>query len=512
MEIFKQIQKEKDQVTPYVDYPYLVYGRVSTDKDEQVSSIENQIDICRDWLEKNSYEWNPDSVFLDNGISGTTILARKAMTLILEKARKREIKMVVFKSISRLARDLKDSLEIKELLLSANVRVVTIEEQYDSLYEGKNDYKFEMFSMFAAQYPKSLSVSISAAHASKVRRGEFRGGRPPYGYRIKDKHLIIQEDEAEVVRMIFDLYNNKGLGFKKVTYELNNALAKGEIVGPERKDKWQVTTIQTIIQNPMYAGVVVLNKYTHVKVDGRKKQIRNPMEKWNIFYDQHPRIISEEEWEKANTKSIIATKRRITPWNELRGLVKCDVCGSNMVVNASWKAKKDGTKTHWDYLKCSSYRRGGEYGCVNHAPIKYEEIRQLVISKLQQHGHDMPLNLKNNMMQKKEKLEKDLKARIESLKGKNKRLIELYLEDQLISKAEFQVKRSEIEAETKKAEDELFLLSSEKEEQLDIQNIKHAFTALNNTSEDLHEVFKTLIKEIRIGQTGELEIEYTFQL
>ncbi|MEC0304858.1 recombinase family protein, partial [Terribacillus saccharophilus] len=123
---FKQIQKEKDQVTPYTDYPYLVYGRVSTDKDEQVSSIRKP--NRSDWLEKNSFEWNPDSVLLDNGISGITILAR----------------------------DLKDSLEIKELLLSANVRVVTIEEQYDSLYEGKNDYKFEMFSMFAAQYSKSL--------------------------------------------------------------------------------------------------------------------------------------------------------------------------------------------------------------------------------------------------------------------------------------------------------------------------------------------------------------------
>ncbi|MEC0304857.1 recombinase family protein, partial [Terribacillus saccharophilus] len=74
-------------------------------------------------------------------------------------------------------------------------------------------------------------MSISAAHASKVRRGEFRGGRPPFDYRIKDKHLVIQKDEVEVVRMIFDLYNNKGLGFKKVTHELNNALAKGEIVG-----------------------------------------------------------------------------------------------------------------------------------------------------------------------------------------------------------------------------------------------------------------------------------------
>lgn len=85
MEIFKQIQKEKDQVTPYTDYPYLVYGRVSTDKDEQVSSIRKP--NRSDWLEKNSFEWNPNSVLLDNGISGITILARdlKERTAFISK-------------------------------------------------------------------------------------------------------------------------------------------------------------------------------------------------------------------------------------------------------------------------------------------------------------------------------------------------------------------------------------------------------------------------------------------
>nr|WP_289890887.1 recombinase family protein [Virgibacillus pantothenticus] len=167
--MFKQSDVE---ATKYNDYKYLIYTRVSSDKDSQKESVPNQIDICRYWLEQNNYEFNEKSVLIDEDKSGTLFLERTAMQLILQKARNREIKMILFKSIHRLARDLKDALEIKEVLLGHGVRVVTIEEGYDSYVEGKNDMKFEMFSMFAAQYPKSLSVSISSALAAKVRRGE----------------------------------------------------------------------------------------------------------------------------------------------------------------------------------------------------------------------------------------------------------------------------------------------------------------------------------------------------
>ncbi|MDR4248409.1 recombinase family protein, partial [Bacillus thuringiensis] len=88
------------------------YVRISTDKDEQVSSVENQVDSGRYWIEKNGNEWDQNAVCLDDGISGTAWLERHAMQLILQKVRKNELDTVVFKSIHRLARDLKDALEI----------------------------------------------------------------------------------------------------------------------------------------------------------------------------------------------------------------------------------------------------------------------------------------------------------------------------------------------------------------------------------------------------------------
>src|SRR5690625_3136633 len=104
------LKKTEVEQIKYRDYKYLVYVRVSSDKDSQRDSVSNQIDICRYWLEQNKYEWNDQSILKDEAKSGTLFLERSALQLILRKARNREVQMVVFKSIHRLARDLKDAL------------------------------------------------------------------------------------------------------------------------------------------------------------------------------------------------------------------------------------------------------------------------------------------------------------------------------------------------------------------------------------------------------------------
>lgn len=500
---------DEKKIINYQEYPYLVYGRVSSQKDEQVSSLENQIDICRDWLERNDFEWNEKSIVIDNGITGTVLLDRAAMQLILKKAENREIKMVIFKSIHRLARDMRDSLEIREILLAHNVRVVTIEEGYDSLYEGKNDMKFEMFAMFAAQQPKTMSVSISSAMSAKVRRGE-RVGPAPFGYKVKDKKLIINEEEASTIKQIFKWYNEDGYGFKRITNLLNEELKKGTVSSPRRRETWQITSVQRIIGNPVYCGVFIHNRYAKVKIGGRKKQIQNPREKWIIHEDHHPAIISRKEWEKANSKQVSNKKQKITPWNEFRGMMKCSVCGSNMVVIQSWKKRKDGSKTRWRYLKCSAYRRAGVNGCVNHTPILYEDFRKFVLERVIEKGHEISLNFQNNLHKQKQQEIRQLESRIKLLDEKSKGLIDLYLEDKLISKAEFQLKRKEYNEEVNKLNDRLFLLNQDEIVTNDIQNIQEAFQQLKNEDQDLHHAFIEIIDHIVVHPDGKLDIKYTF--
>ncbi|CAM3930249.1 TPA: recombinase family protein [Bacillus paranthracis] len=482
---------------------YAVYVRVSTDRDEQVSSVENQVDICRNWLERNGFIWDESCVYKDEGISGTLFIDRPAIQLILEKAKQKKIDTVIFKSISRLARDLKDSLEIREVFLAHGVRIISVEEGYDSNKAGKNDMAFELWSLFSAQYSRTLSSSISAALAAKVRRGEHIG-KIPYGYDRIEQKLIIKDEEAQVVRQIYKWYND-GWGFKKISNELNNLGIK-----PKNNNVWQLTSVQRLIRNTIYKGMFILNQYTNVKVGGKKKQIRNPPEKWLIFEDHHPAIVDKEIWDEANREQAQSRKVRITPWNEFRYLAKCSECGSNMVIVQSHRKKKNGERTEWKYLKCSQYRRAGRHGCVNHIPIRYGDFREFILNLLMKKGESVLLNLRPNVENEQVRKEKKLKRILKQHEQRTKNLLELYL-DGLIKKNEFEKKRKEIEEVVAKTTNELFLINKVETVQTNIQTIKEAFEELKNQNQDLFDVFQALIEEIVIHPDGTIDIAYTFE-
>lgn len=483
--------------------PYAVYVRVSTDRDEQVSSVENQVDICRNWLERNGFIWDESCVYKDEGISGTLFIDRPAIQLILEKAKRKKIDTVIFKSISRLARDLKDSLEIREVFLAHGVRIISVEEGYDSNKAGKNDMAFELWSLFSAQYSRTLSSSISAALAAKVRRGEHIG-KVPYGYDRVEQKLVIKDEEAEVVRKIYKWYND-GWGFKKISNELNKLGIK-----PKNNNVWQLTSVQRLIRNTIYKGTFILNQYTNVKVGGKKKQIRNPPEKWIIFENHHPAIVDKEIWDKANGEQVQSSKVRITPWNEFRYLAKCSECGSNIIIVQSHRKKKSGERTEWKYLKCSQYRRAGRHGCVNHVPIQYGDFREFILNLLMKKGESVLLNLRPNMENEQVRKEKKLRQILKQNEQRKKNLLELYL-DGLIKKTEFEKKRKEIEEVIAKTTNEVFLINKAETVQTNIQTIKEAFEELKNQNQDLFDVFQTLIEEIIIHPDGTVDIAYTFE-
>ncbi|HFJ9309294.1 MULTISPECIES: recombinase family protein [Bacillus cereus group] len=483
---------------------YAIYVRVSTDRDEQVSSVENQIDICRNWLERNGFIWDEKRVFKDEGISGTLFVNRPAIQLLLQKAKAKEIDMVVFKSISRLARDLKDSLEIREVFLAHNVRIISVEEGYDSIKAGKNDMAFELWSLFSAQYSRTLSSSITAALAVKVRRGEHIG-KVPYGYNRENQKLVVKEEEAKFVQRMYKWYID-GWGYKKITNELNRLGVKSKT-----KKNWQMTSVQRILRNPIYKGTFILNQYTSVKVSGKKKQIRNPKEKWFVFPNHHPAIIDEEVWNQVNPKDTNTNKTKITAWNEFRNLAKCAVCSSNMVIVQSHSKKKNGERTEWKYLKCSQYRRAGKHGCVNHVPIQYDDFRQFIISLLVEKGEMLTLNFQNTMEKGKKEKIKRLQQLLKTNEQKKKALLDLYLE-QLINKEEFEKKRSDLELEIAKLNQDLFVIQQNNSSSMEIKTIKEAFQQLKQQEQDLLHIFQTLIQEIMIHQDGTVDIAYTFEI
>ncbi|AJG91493.1 recombinase family protein [Bacillus tropicus] len=483
---------------------YAVYVRVSSDKDEQVSSVENQIDICRYWLENNGFEWDKNAVYFDDGISGTAWLERHAMQLILAKARKKELDTVVFKSIHRLARDLKDALEIKEILLGHGVRLITIEEGYDSHYEGKNDMKFEMYAMFASQLPKTLSVSVTAALAAKVRRGGYTGGFVPYGYEIVDDKYAINEEEAELVREIFELYA-QGFGYIKISNIINDQGKRTRKGAP-----WTYSTLCKMIKNPTYKGDYTMQKYGTVKVNGKKKKVINPEEKWVVFENHHPAIVSRELWDKVNNKdpNKFQKKRRISTTNELRGITFCAHCGTAMSKRNNVRVNKNGTVKEYSYMICDWSRVTARRECVKHVPIHYKDLRALVLSKLKEKESVLDKEFYSDEDQLDVKLKK-LNRDIKDLKFKRERLLDLYLEDERIDKDTFTIRDAKLEKEIELKELEMRKANNIELQMKERQEIRDAF-ALLEESKDLNSAFKKLIKRIEVAQDGAVDIHYRF--
>ncbi|AMR05545.1 serine recombinase [Bacillus thuringiensis] len=484
---------------------YAVYVRVSTDKDEQVSSIQNQIEICRYWIEKNGFEWDENSIYKDEAVSGTAWLERHAMQLILEKVRRKELDTVVFKSIHRLGRDLRDALEIKEILLGHGVRLVTIEEGYDSYYEGKNDLKFEMYAMFASQLPKTVSVSVSAALAAKVRRGEYTGGIVPYGYKIVDQKYTINEDEAELVKKMYELYDN-GLGYMKIADAIN------DMGVPSRTGKlWAYPSIRAIITNAAYKGDYIMQKYAEVKVDGRKKMIINPKEKWVVFENHHPAIITRDLWDKVNNpKTDKKTKRRVAINNELRGLACCAHCGTPLALQQRMYKNKEGETRYYCYLICGRYKRMGARGCVKHSGLQYSDLRLFVLQKLKEKENDLEKVFNLNDTDKHQEKQKKLRKEKKELEIKRERLLDLYLDGGPIDKETFTKRDKNFEKIIKEKELEILKLDDVKALVVEQQKVKEAFELLEE-SKDLYSTFKKLITRIEVNQDGVINIVYRFE-
>ncbi|MEK4498005.1 recombinase family protein [Bacillus sp. FSL R12-0069] len=357
-----------------------------------------------------------------------------------------------------------------------------------------------MFAMFAAQLPKTLSVSISAAMQAKARRGEVIG-KPGLGYDVIDKKLVINIKEAEVVREMFDL-SKKGFGYKKIASILND---KGMYT--KLGQLWSDTTVAKVLRNQKYKGDLVLNSYKTVKVDGRKKRIYTPKDRLTIIEDHYPAIVSKELWNAVNNNKTSQKKTKQDMRNEFRGMIFCNHCGQSITVKYSGKCSKK-NKKEWVYLKCSNFLRYKK--CVNFSPIYYDEIREVIIYRLKQKEKELEIHFNPKIHEKREAKSMEIKKHIKLLKDKKEKLIDLYVEG-LINKDVFSKRDLNFENEIKEQELEFLKLMDQDKRMKEDQQIKKAFSMLDE-EKDMHEVFKILIKKITLSKDKYIEIEYTFSL
>ncbi|WP_246246122.1 recombinase family protein [Paenibacillus lemnae] len=235
-----------------------IYVRVSTTKDSQKDSPEHQISACKHYAEDMGWETGEDIVYEDRE-SGANITDRQAIQQVVRDAQRGAFQVIIFAALSRFARDIGDSISLKRKMVNAlNIRLISIDDHYDS--DRDDEMLFSIISSVNQSVSEQISRSSRRGKRESALKGNFTGSRAPYGYNREIRHglkvLVPNEQQAAVVRGIYQLYTANKMGEKAIVKYLND---KGI---PSPKDvTWGITTVQRILQNEAYIGKNRSSKY-----------------------------------------------------------------------------------------------------------------------------------------------------------------------------------------------------------------------------------------------------------
>lgn len=298
------------------------YCRVSSNSDEQLHSFAAQIRYYKDYERKHP-EYCLVNIYADEGLTGTEAGKRNELQRLLRDCKDGKIDRIVVKSISRLARNTTELLTILRLLKTLNVSVYFEEQGIDS--DKLNSEMIVTFPGMAAQQESmTISGNMRWSYQKRMASGEFNGTYPAYGYRLIDGELSIKEDEAEIVREIFQRYL-QGSGKQAIA----NTLAQQGIPCRGGFKVWYASTIHYILNNERYMGDAVLQKfYTTETLPFKGK--RNHGEKQQYYIENaNPPIVSRETFQAVQALQQQRFKKSNTPKPAscLRGVLRCADCG-----------------------------------------------------------------------------------------------------------------------------------------------------------------------------------------
>lgn len=271
------------------------YARVSTDSDEQETSFQAQIDEYTNRIKANPTQ-EFVGVYADQGISGTSASRRPEFQRLLADCRAGKIDLVLTKSISRFCRNVKECISISDELLSYGVDIFFEKEGiHTANKDGTAMLIFNILATFAEQESKSISQNVKWGIDKKMEKGELVGGNGQIlGYDYVDGTYVINEEQAETVRRIYDLYL-KGFGYTKISRILETEERK-TVNG---STKWNDKSVQGVLVNEKYYGAVLSQK-TYVSDFMLHKRTRNLGKVRQVYNDSHhPAIISKETFDLA---------------------------------------------------------------------------------------------------------------------------------------------------------------------------------------------------------------------
>ena len=351
------------------------YARVSTLKDVAIDSLDNQISNYTNYIISNK-DWNFCGIFVDEGKSGTNKNVRKGFNQMIEASRNGYIDLITTKSISRFARNTVDAISLIRELRLLNVEVY-FENDGISSFDNNIDFILSVFAGLAEEEARSVSENVKWSNKKLFESGFVNMVTDRFlGYdRDKDGNIIVNENEAFIVRKIFELYIN-GNGFNKITSILEENGYK-TVLG---NTKWNPRTIATIIKNDKYTGDALLQKTFRPSFRSENYKTNNGELPMYHVLNSHPKIIDKKTFEKANRirelrgnkfqKPHLKSAKDLTPkFNSYTSFLECFNCNKNyQLLN-----NKNGSLYSKQNFACSSNKYKKECNSMPLSKLVFDE-------------------------------------------------------------------------------------------------------------------------------------------
>ena len=512
-----------------IDYGVGIYIRLSKEDEEkekysESESVQNQRTLLMQYIKENKFNFVAE--YVDDGVSGTSF-DRPAFNKMIDDIEQGKINMVITKDLSRLGRNYVQSGYYTETYFPEhNVRYIAILDNIDTALDSANNDIAPFKSILNEMYAKDTSKKINSVLQSKRNNGEYLG-TAPYGYKKDPEnkyHLIIDEEAANVVKLIYEKYL-AGFG----TMQIADYLSKKKIPIPSDYNKrkrgtksltyglWQQSTVRFILSNEIYTGTVIQGKRKKVSFKS-KKFINLPEEDWVKVENMHEAIISKEDFERAK-KVIDATKGSRVVQNDylFKGLLRCYDCKGYIGIRSP---DKNGNI----YGRCQRYGRFGKFDVCSPHNFNYQVFEEQMLEVLKEVCKEYTNKKKLEEIAKQTKTsgakEFDINKQIELFKQtieKETRKLEVMYDDRLagiISLDEYMKNAKRIKEIVKGYEENI----KDLEKELAGENTKNKETKLDNLIEEFlemekptKEIIREFIEKIEIHSDKQVDIYFNFK-
>lgn len=444
------------------------YARVSTDKEEQLNSLENQVQYFTEFI-RSRPNWTYVEGYVDEGISGASTKKRDNFLRMIADAKAGLFDFIITKEISRFSRSTLDSIRYTQELLEHDVGVLFQNDNINTL-DSDSEFRLVVMAGVAQDEIRKLSERLKFGFRQAIKNGHVLGNDKLWGYDKKDCVLTINETEAKVVRRIFHLYANEQMGIRRISQQLFD-----EGFTSRKGNAFNVLTIRHILENPKYKGWYCANKSQTVDYRSKRKIFLDESE-WVMYPDPSiPAIVSEELWDRANVLYKQRSAQMMSHQSAAEfhnrypysGKIICEEHGTSFyrqVLNSS-----KGKKEVW---QCRVYRNRGRAACS--APqMRTSELNKIMAEIFSQMIHNkqeivdavvkviQSVPQEHDFQQDIRRMESELSA----IHAKKDRLLDMSIEG-VISTVEFKQRNDGFNQQIQTLGQQLAILKAEEEKSL----------------------------------------------